>query len=170
MPLIVGTDGNDVLTGTAGDDHIAGGSGDDVLEGLGGNDELIGGPGNDVLHGGAGNDRIEFDPDDSPGSVTGGTGHDVLVGFGVSSLDFDLGAAGFEGAELYYSRRPFTNSLTHFYDQNWKLLQAIGKDAFLNAVYIVDYDPYNTRVENVVATSYQFGNLEFVDIYKDDGY
>lgn len=71
-----GTDGNDLILGTAGDDTvIRGGAGDDCILGGGGNDRrrffffwipglfgdegddiLIGGPGQDACYGGAGND------------------------------------------------------------------------------------------------------------------
>lgn len=88
------TDGDDVVTGTAGADTIAAGSGNDrVTGGLGvdtlygndgndfidagaGNDTLDGGAGNDKLYGGAGNDGMTF----SGGidTVSGGAGFDTL--------------------------------------------------------------------------------------------
>lgn len=55
---INGTEGNDSLVGTAGDDTI---------NGLGGNDTLIGNAGNDFLHGGTGID-----------SMDGGLGNDIF--------------------------------------------------------------------------------------------
>lgn len=63
------TDGNDVLTGSAGRDVIAAGAGDDTVDGgLGrdtlygndGADRLDGGADNDVLFGGYGNDRLYY--------------------------------------------------------------------------------------------------------------
>jgi len=64
--LVIGTGGNDTLTGGAG----AGGlNGDDVLVGLMGNDSLDGGSGADLIIAGDGDD-----------SLTGGTGADVLSG------------------------------------------------------------------------------------------
>ena len=74
---IVGTAGDDRLTGTGddvicgldGDDRIAGGPGDDVLLGGAGDDALLGGPGKDRLLGEGGRDRLD-----------GGTGRDVLSG------------------------------------------------------------------------------------------
>jgi Ca2+-binding RTX toxin-like protein len=51
---IRGGEGDDVLTGGAGNDKLIGGPGNDELNGRGGNDMLIGGPGEDKLNGGSG--------------------------------------------------------------------------------------------------------------------
>ncbi len=48
-PTIIGTDGNDVLIGTARGEQISGGFGADVLRGLQGNDVLDGGDGYDTI-------------------------------------------------------------------------------------------------------------------------
>lgn len=66
---IWGTDFDDVLVGSAGDETLWGRDGDDRLVGRGGNDILLGGHGNDFVIGGPGDD-----------SVFGGYGNDVLVG------------------------------------------------------------------------------------------
>ena len=67
---IIGTDGDDTLTGTDGaGESIFGGLGDDVIEGRGGDDRIDGGGGSDILGGGDGNDR-----------VIGGSGVDTLYG------------------------------------------------------------------------------------------
>ncbi len=75
---IVGTDGNDVLTGTPGRDVIHAGDGHDIIRGLGGNDILCGGPGRDRIMGGKGTDIV------SGGSgrdrIRGGAGGDTLSG------------------------------------------------------------------------------------------
>jgi RTX calcium-binding nonapeptide repeat (4 copies) len=55
---IVGTDGNDVRSGSQGQDVIAGLGGNDALSGLGGNDVICGGPGRDTLKGGKGKDTL----------------------------------------------------------------------------------------------------------------
>lgn len=67
-----GTPGNDVLIGSAADEHIQGFRGDDILFGGDGNDQLAGGIGNDRLEGGPGYD-----------SYDGGPGGDTLA-FGVA--------------------------------------------------------------------------------------
>lgn len=67
-----GTPGNDVLIGSAQDEHFLGFRGDDILFGGAGNDQLDGGIGNDRLEGGPGYD-----------SYNGGPGTDTLT-FGVA--------------------------------------------------------------------------------------
>jgi Ca2+-binding RTX toxin-like protein len=78
MNLNGGSDGDDVLTGTAGKDWLTGNGGDDTVDGggdtdiLGGNagaDSLKGGAANDILYGGQGSDVLD-----------GGTGADLLFG------------------------------------------------------------------------------------------
>ena len=91
-----GTDGNDVLSGSAGANSFSGGDGDDTINGLGGADGIFGGRGNDLLHGGSGADRIggfegldrvfgdagddtifSTDVDDDPDRYSGGKGTDL---------------------------------------------------------------------------------------------
>jgi Ca2+-binding RTX toxin-like protein len=86
---ILGTAGNDTITGTPGDDIICGLGGNDTLNGLGGNDVLVGGPGNDILRGGGGNDVLFGGPGDD--TLIGSGGNDVLVG-GQGTDSYDGGA------------------------------------------------------------------------------
>jgi Ca2+-binding RTX toxin-like protein len=76
------SDGRNVLIGSAGDDSLSGGGGIDKLFGGAGGDGLSGGAGNDVLHGDAGADRLY-----------GGDGDDVLYG--------DAGADYLNGGDGY---------------------------------------------------------------------
>lgn len=78
MNLNGGSDGNDTIAGTVGQDWLTGNGGDDILDGgadidiLSGNagsDQLKGGAGSDILFGGAGNDTLD-----------GGVGADLLFG------------------------------------------------------------------------------------------
>jgi Ca2+-binding RTX toxin-like protein len=81
MGNLLGNIGNDILTGSAGNDSLDGGLGDDSLYGGNGNDSLDGGLGNDSLYGGNGNDTL-----------LGGLGNDILVGgAGADSFNFALG-------------------------------------------------------------------------------
>jgi Ca2+-binding RTX toxin-like protein len=74
---IRGTNRNDRLNGTAGDDRIRGDRGNDTLNGGGGNDVVLGEKGNDVLNGGAGNDRLKGSYGDD--MLTGGAGRDRFI-------------------------------------------------------------------------------------------
>jgi Ca2+-binding RTX toxin-like protein len=81
MPIIVGSNGADALTGSVFFDLIYGLGGKDDLRGVGGNDEIRGGSGNDFMLGAGGNDTL-----------TGGTGEDRLIG---SSGNDVINAVGF---------------------------------------------------------------------------
>jgi Ca2+-binding RTX toxin-like protein len=66
--VLIGGQGNDVISSESGDDFLDGGTGDDSLDAGGGNDSLDGGrldffngpEGNDALNGGAGADTMSF--------------------------------------------------------------------------------------------------------------
>ena len=66
------------LLGSAGDDQLSGDAGANRLRGLGGNDTLSGGAGNDILMGRAGADVL--DGGDGNDLLTGGAGDDRLAG------------------------------------------------------------------------------------------
>ena len=69
LPTVVGTDGPDVLQGSAFADVISGLGGRDTVQGLQGKDTICGGAGKDKLVGGKGKDQL-----------FGGAGKDQLVG------------------------------------------------------------------------------------------
>lgn len=74
---ILGTQGNESLTGTAAANFMAGGGENDVISGLGGDDSLYGEDGNDKLVGGAGDDYMVGGAGND--TMSGGTGRDVYV-------------------------------------------------------------------------------------------
>lgn len=94
---IVGTEGPDVIGGSAegdilagggGDDLVLGQGGDDILFGSGGDDSLDGGPGKDILVGSGGEDVLfggdatgdgMDDSSDPSGDLFAGTGGDLLT-------------------------------------------------------------------------------------------
>ena len=83
--------GNNNVSGTAGEDRLYGENGNDNLLGGDGHDLLDGGRGNDVLNGQAGNDTLAGGK--GADQLTGGLGHDLFV-FGADNgtdlvLDFD---------------------------------------------------------------------------------
>ncbi|MEE9416556.1 MAG: matrixin family metalloprotease, partial [Acidimicrobiales bacterium] len=75
---IAGTNGNDILVGSAGDDVILGRSGNDTIYGNGGNDIICGSTGSDTIFGGEGDDTIMGDGGDDV--LRGGDGNDLVYG------------------------------------------------------------------------------------------
>jgi len=70
--------GNDVVAAGNGDDHIAAGDGDDIVFAGNGDDIVFGGAGNDTISGGAGNDRLYGDAGND--TLFGEAGDDMLFG------------------------------------------------------------------------------------------
>ncbi|MBW4680712.1 MAG: calcium-binding protein [Microcoleus vaginatus WJT46-NPBG5] len=112
MATIVGTSGNDNLSGTIDADSIYGLAGNDHITGLGGNDTIYGNtnsdlytlPDNDNIDGGSGNDLIygEVGNDIIDGGtgndiINGGTGNDIING--AAGIDTMIGA---DGNDTYY--------------------------------------------------------------------
>jgi Ca2+-binding RTX toxin-like protein len=84
---IIGTTGDNVLTGLAGNDDIVGDAGNDTLDGGTGADTLSGGSGNDLLNGGTEADELlggqnndTLNGGDAADSLRGDQGNDVLNG------------------------------------------------------------------------------------------
>ena len=85
--LIDGTDHDDTILGSDGDDHIDAGGGDDVVCGGNGHNDIHGGEGDDVLVGGPDDDNLDGGEGDDTvvgfaghDTISGGTGRDFLVG------------------------------------------------------------------------------------------
>lgn len=83
---LVGTTGNDSLTGTNDDNMLAGGRGQDTLIANAGDDEVLGGNGVDALFGRNGNDMLDggngndvLSGENGNDNLTGGAGRDVFV-------------------------------------------------------------------------------------------
>jgi Ca2+-binding RTX toxin-like protein len=77
-PDIIGTEGDDVLTGTNRRELIDGKGGNDILQGLSGNDRIFGGGDNDLISAGDGNDIVEAQSGQD--FISGGNGNDTLFG------------------------------------------------------------------------------------------
>jgi acrosin len=102
---LIGGGGNDVLTGSPGNDNLQGGDGNDVLVGGSGNDTLDGGKDADTVTGGLGNDSLVGGT-----GVSTGTENDVLVETATGTITLTAGGisgalgtdtySGFEGASL----------------------------------------------------------------------
>ena len=65
--FVIGTEGNETLTGGADDDVVSGGGGDDILIGGDGDDVIVGGAGNDTINGGSDTLVDPNDPNDAGG-------------------------------------------------------------------------------------------------------
>lgn len=96
---IVGTPGDDTLTGTDGDDVIVGQGGADTINGGLGNDLICGGRGADTINGGDGDDEIRGNRGQD--TIAGNEGDDILRGGrgndtirGNSGADFIRGGKG----------------------------------------------------------------------------
>lgn len=76
--VLDGNGGGDVLLGGGGTDTMRGGEGDDILRGGDGRDVMHGGSGADVVAGGAGADLV--DGDSGNDSLSGGSGRDRING------------------------------------------------------------------------------------------
>ena len=89
---VLGTSGEDNITGGAGNDTLYGGRGQDYLAGGAGNDTLVGGKGTNTLVGGAGDDSLvvggdSFTTDYSNQNLTGDR---VDGGAGIDTLTVDF--------------------------------------------------------------------------------
>jgi len=73
--VFTGTAGDDVINALAGNDQVAGGDGADTINGDAGNDFLVGGNGDDILNGGDDNDMLRGD--DGADTLNGGNGTDT---------------------------------------------------------------------------------------------
>ena len=78
--LIIGTDGDDTITGSNQADCIVGGGGNDHLIGGNQGDVLLGGDGDDVLNGGGGDDANGNSGGNGKDWLYGGAGDDQLYG------------------------------------------------------------------------------------------
>ena len=83
---IIGTEDDDLLTGTTLPDLIFAKGGDDIISGSKGNDCILGGEGNDIIFGNDGNDNISGQ--DGNDIIKGNSGEDfVYGGFGFDVID-----------------------------------------------------------------------------------
>ena len=114
---IVGTQGNDALTGMAGRDVIAGLGGDDTIDGAGGNDLICGGDGNDRLSGGSGEDVL-----------SGDGGDDVVEGGGQPANGVDF--AGYDDSPAPVTASLATRSATGWGSDQLRGIEGISGSRF----------------------------------------
>jgi len=84
-------DGNDFVFGLSGDDKIAGDDGVDILLGGTGEDIIVGNKGDDAMFGGYGDDKLIWNNGDGSDLIDGGAGYDLQqVNFDTDLVDNDL--------------------------------------------------------------------------------
>jgi Ca2+-binding RTX toxin-like protein len=88
--ILAGSSGNDTLNGGGGSDLLFGNAGDDTLNVTSGNNLLVGGIGDDTLSGGSGNDTYVFGMADGNDVITGDSG-------GTDRIVFDANGANITG-------------------------------------------------------------------------
>ncbi|MBB3221963.1 beta strand repeat-containing protein [Pseudoduganella umbonata] len=135
MASIIGTTGNDSITGYASADSLSGLDGNDTIHGQDGSDTVSGGTGVDALYGDNGNDTLSGDGgnDRAVGGLgddvlSGGTGNDDLYGeAGADRLDGGAGKdylAGAAGADVYLFGKGSGQDTVYNYDSD-----AVGANA-----------------------------------------
>ncbi len=114
---IIGSDGDDVINGYGGNDTIRGNGGDDVINGGDGDDTLSGAAGNDIIDGGRGDDVISGDggntPDGNDTYLFGlGDGRDRVFNIRSNSTEQDVIQlkAGISIDDILFSRENVANS------------------------------------------------------------
>ena len=141
-PVIVGDDGDNVLTGTAIANDMHGLGGDDILAGAAGEDVLDGGEGNDTLDGGTGIDTASHASAGRGVAVslalagaqdTGGAGTDTLVSIeNLTGSAFDDELIGNAGANVLSGLAG--NDRLHGADGADTLLGGDGDDILMGGV------------------------------------
>ncbi|MFN6500753.1 MAG: calcium-binding protein [Nostoc sp. DedQUE01] len=122
---LCGSNGDDLLNGTAGNDSLCGDNGKDTLNGYGGDDTLTGGNGKDILNGGDGNDLLHGDDSEESTNgkdiLTGGVGNDTLYGgngkddlTGGTGNDILIGGSGSD--TFIFAALDGTDTITDFND------------------------------------------------------
>ena len=103
---VLGSDYNDVLSGTNGANTLDGGAGNDTLNGRGGNDRIDGFTGNDIMTGGTGNDTFVFE------GWTNNTGIDHIRDFDVNHDHIEIDSNGFSVHTSFSLANINLNSMT----------------------------------------------------------
>ncbi|WP_417624700.1 calcium-binding protein [Paremcibacter congregatus] len=139
----MGTDGDDYIIGTAGNDFAHGGGGDDVLQLLWGDDVGIGGTGNDIIAGDQGQDIVVGG--DQNDNVSGGSGNDM-----VSGGRHDDQLSGGAGADVLAGDEGDDTVIGGSGNDVFRFGRGDGKD--------VIFDQWSAEFENILtSTGYQNG-------------
>ncbi len=105
---VVGSSGNDTITGNSLSNYLDGGPGNDTIDGKGGNDVIVGGDGDDTLAGGMGNDCVvgnagnDLLDESAPLNADGTPAYSAAIGYnGSDALD---GGPGLDDTISYAAR------------------------------------------------------------------
>lgn len=144
VATVLGTDGSDDLTDTAGNDTVVGGAGNDVLRTTM-TDEF----GYDIVYGGGGNDRFVFGA--GPASGYGGQGDDrFYAGTGVfvaiGQQGYDKVILDVDAADLIFTyMQGYTNDyygITYTDDRTLGIIETIDEVVFGDQVWRVSDDDH----------------------------
>jgi serralysin len=135
---LIGSTGDDVLSGYGKADVLKGGAGDDSLNGRGGNDTIKGGAGNDRLQGGAGHDKL-----------FGGGGDDLLIG-----------GKGGAGADTFYFAKGHGRDIIRDFEAGTDTI-AFHKSLFSDVSDILDHA---RQTSDGVVISYDGGRILLEDV------
>lgn len=159
-----GGTGDDVLLGEGGDDRLLGNFGNDQIDGGDGNDYAFGGNGNDIINGGEGNDELRGGLDND--QLSGGNGDDYLNGWSgddtLTGGDGNDTLDGGEGNDTY----TFTSAAQGDTDQ---VIDSGGNDVLV----FDDFNPFeNVDVvfedgSDLVFSFTEGGNLTLKNFYGD---
>jgi len=135
--IIYGRDGNDTIRGGNGDDYLYGFNGNDLLEGGEGADRLNGGSGDDMLSGGKGaNDILSGDAGSDTYLFAAGDGVDTINNYDAIAASIDI----LQFADMTYENLWFSRSFNHLQ------INVVGTNDrvtisnwYLNNAYQLDY-------------------------------
>lgn len=122
-----GSNGDDEMYGTDGDDNLHGGAGNDTLYGMGGDDHLFGGSGNDIFYGSLGNDVLD-----------GGAGNDTYYFHYANGFDtiLNLGSADAGSDVIRFGPSLTRDMISNFQISGDDLMIAFTDGANFDAVYM----------------------------------
>ncbi|CAN5325808.1 calcium-binding protein [soil metagenome] len=182
--FIVGSDGNDTVTGGdhSSGDTLRGGLGNDTLNGGSGGDVLVGGEGKDTMSGGAGNDRMVIETQDdlvALESYVGGGGIDALDLQTIGPVDISILTINADVEILDADESDGGVSLTAAQLGNFKTVDALGPltlttaggvnlvgDTVLATVFNLNIAGNSLNLTGVATAEYTINGGNGVDVVK----
>jgi len=161
---LIGTNGNDTITGGSnndtinglnGNDQLNGGSGNDTIMGGSGNDSMNGNSGNDVLHAGSGNNVMHGNDDND--LLYGGSGNDAMYGDSgsdtlVAGTGADTMTGGGGGIDVFQ-----LNGVSGNIDMITDFHANLGDRIDISAI-LTGYNPATMNISNFIETTKEGSN------------